>query len=368
MRSINVMRIIIIAIAVSTGLVMLGKNALAWEGGPTGVCSDEYGNVVSCDGGGGGGDTGYDSGGGGGSSSGSTYSGSSWGEIRQAQRERKGLSLNEKGNGFFEKGDYASAVNYYRQALSYKSDDQVIQDNLRRAEGNLLNAKGNEEYKKGNYTASADYYRQALDKEPESDVISNNLAGAQQMIQQQQEQQRQDEKMAGIASNVQGTISDIGRDLKPTVAVNAADQASGLQLMGPSAQLKSAEFHSQEATKKGSIEGTKEESGKGFDTQGIVKEGLAPLDLKGIPVTQRDPVVPDELRTPKITEFEKKREELRAKRLEMTKKVELLEASPKKDSKKIAEIKQEISNAQNQEYFLNFSIKEELRKAPTLKK
>jgi tetratricopeptide (TPR) repeat protein len=360
------MRIIIIAITVSMSLFMAGKIALAWEGSSTGMCSDEYGNNFPCDSGGGGG--GSTSGGGGSTSSGSTYSGPSWAEIRQAQRERKGLSLNEKGNGFFEKGDYASAVNYYRQALSYKPDDTVIQDNLRRAEGNLLNAKGNEEYKNGNYAAAADYYQQALDKEPESDVISNNLAGAQQMIQQQQEQQRQDEKMAGIASNVQDTISDIGRDLKPTVAVNAAGQTSGLQFMGPSAQLKSAEFHSQEATKKGSIEGMKEESSKGFDTQGIVKEGLAPLDLKGLPVTKRDPVVPDELRTPKITEFEKKREELRAKRLEMTKNVELLEASPKKDSKKISELKQEITEAQNQENFLNFSIRGELRKAHAIKK
>lgn len=47
----------------------------------------------------------------------------------------------------------------------------------------------------------------------------------------------------------------------------------------------------------------------------------------------------------------------------MEKKLEELENAGTKNMVKIAEIKQEISNAKSDELFFNFSIKEELRKA-----
>ena len=390
------------------GVLLFSVHSLAWEAGPTGVCSDEYGNRVSCDSGGGGYDSGssgsydtgsststsgdgWDSWGSGGrdswdswgegsagnphGSSSSTYTGPSWAERQQWKRESQGVALNEKANQYFTNGDFETAVNYYRQALGYKPDDQVIADNLIRAEGSYLNVQGNKEYEKGNYAAAANYYQQALQRKPESEVIKNNLANAQDMASQQKEWEAQkaeleekreqhERRMAVVAEGVSGTVGNIARELKPRTTT----QTEGLQFMGPSAQLKSVQFHSQQAAAASNIEVMKEESSKGFDTRGDVKEGLKPLDLKGMPLEARDPVVPSELRTPKISQFEKERTEVRNKRWEMEKKLGVLQSSPKQDTKKIAELKQEISNAENKENFLNFSINDELRKAPQVKK
>jgi tetratricopeptide (TPR) repeat protein len=389
------------------GVLLFSVHSLAWEAGPTGVCSDAYGNRVPCDSGGydssssGGDDSGSSSGstsgdswdtwGSGGrdswdswgegsagnphGSSSSTYTGPTWQERQQWKRESTGLSLNEKGNQYFNSGDFEAAVNYYRQALGYKPDDQVIADNLFRAEGSYLNVQGNKEYEKGNYAAAADYYRQALQRKPESEVIKNNLANAENLVSQQKEweqekveleekRQQHERRMAVVKEGVSDAVANIARELTPRTTT----QNEGLQFMTPSGQLKSAQVHSRQAAAASNIEVMKEESSKGFDTVGVPKEGLKPLDLKGMPLESRDPVVPSELRTPKITQFEKERNEVRNKRWEMEKKLETLQSSPKLDTKKIAELKQEISNAENKENFLNFSINDELRKAPQVKK
>ncbi|WP_306536763.1 hypothetical protein [Geobacter sp.] len=70
---------------------------------------------------------------------------SQWQEQREQERQQKlqqeerqnkqeAFTLNEQGNRAFEKSDWATAVDLYRNAVSKSPNDKVIQENLRRAE------------------------------------------------------------------------------------------------------------------------------------------------------------------------------------------------------------------------------------------
>ena len=51
----------------------------------------------------------------------------------KAARDHLGLALNRKGNTFFDQRNWTTAIQYYGNALGYKPEDKVIQDNLRKA-------------------------------------------------------------------------------------------------------------------------------------------------------------------------------------------------------------------------------------------
>ncbi len=376
--------LILLIFFVVIGLLVVDK-AQAWDSGSTGICSDEYGNNFPCsdepNGGGDDGwgdDDGWDTGSGGDDGSQTpVYTGPTWEEQQQIERQNTGVSLNETGNQYFENGDYENAVSYYQQALSYLPDDTVIQDNLRSAEGSLFNVKGNELYEKGDYKGAVEYYQQAFDKKPDNEVIRQNLVNAQDMAQIYEKQEQQEALMAVISKDMKASLESLPRNLKqaPGAQVKDTTPSESLQFMpatstksagagSAGAQLKTAKLHSHLAAQQTSIERMKEESSKGFDTTGIPQQGLPVLDLKGVPEEERDPVIPEGAVTPQITELVKSRTEVRQKRYDMQQELEGLQQSPQKDTVKIADLKQKISDAKNQEIFFNFSISEELKKAP----
>ena len=127
-------------------------------------------------------------------------------------------------------------------------------------------------------------------------------------------------------------------------------------------QLKSVKFHSDEAIKRLSDEGTKSEAFLGFDTEGSSQGSIKVLDLKGVFVYDSDPQVPKEYQTPEIVDLVDKRTEIRIKRNQKEKELEKIKIAPIKDVVKIAKIKMVISNINNEEHFINFSIKEKLKR------
>jgi tetratricopeptide (TPR) repeat protein len=58
-------------------------------------------------------------------------------EERAQKNRQKAHELNEQGNTAYTNGDYATAIQLYRQALSQSPHDAQIQDNLRNAEAKL---------------------------------------------------------------------------------------------------------------------------------------------------------------------------------------------------------------------------------------
>ena len=125
-------------------------------------------------------------------------------------------------------------------------------------------------------------------------------------------------------------------------------------------QLKSVNFHSNYALKRNSDEGAKSEASIGFDNEGSDQGEIKPLDLTGVPAYEHDPQIPKEHRTPEVVELVKKRTEIRTKRIQREKELVTLQESTEKDVVLIAKIKMEISNIENEEHFLNFSITEKI--------
>jgi tetratricopeptide (TPR) repeat protein len=169
-------------------------------------------------------------------------------------------------------------------------------------------------YKSGDFAGAVKYFSEALEYAPDDPDLQHNLDRAKEALRQ----------------------SETGRELKSA------------QQHGQIAQVLSEESSSMEARRV-------------FDTGGVPAGSLA------VPVNAgeggyKEPKVPIFKRTFAITKMEWEREGLK-------KKVEKLQEErkkldPVKDSVKIVEIKQKESEAENKIHFLNFSITEELRKAP----
>lgn len=129
-----------------------------------------------------------------------------------------------------------------------------------------------------------------------------------------------------------------------------------------SGQAKTTEFHSKRASKQTGYESIKSEASRGFVIKGSPKKGLAPLELKDIPAYEQDPDIKDHQKTPEIKKLVKQRTQTRKKRKALEKKLKHIMKNPQKNAVKIAETKQQISNAQNKEMFFNYSINQKSKK------
>jgi len=115
---------------------------------------------------------------------------------------------------------------------------------------------------------------------------------------------------------------------------------------------------SQKAARAETLEQAKTEAGVGFDT------ALAPAGETAVLIkSPADPVVLDSQKTEFIAQQEEAREQSRQKRFEMEAALKQIQTSDKPDVVAIAKLKQEVSDAQNNENFYNFLIAEELKKS-----
>ncbi len=133
-------------------------------------------------------------------------------------------------------------------------------------------------------------------------------------------------------------------------------------------QLLSTVHHGSQATQSGDAGTIRVQGGKGFDTGGSNVGGLQPPAVFNQNSGYREPVVTPANRTPAIAYFEKERETSKKKRADLETRLNELQKDPKKNQVEVVNVKQEISNARNQENYLNFSIEVELKKAPDAKK
>lgn len=128
-------------------------------------------------------------------------------------------------------------------------------------------------------------------------------------------------------------------------------------------QLRSVESHSTTAGEQ--VDSL--EARKGLDTAG---KAVPPSPSSPVPAgtgaASRDPVVPPEKRTPKITALEKQRTEARAQAKVLEEKLKAIDV--KKDPVAAAKVKQEITNVENKVNYLNFSIGDALDKPASTKK
>ena len=316
-----------------------------------------------------------------GSSGGSTYSGPSWAEIRQQQRQQQASAINDQGNVYYSNKDYATSIKYYERALRINPNDSVIANNLRKARGSLINQEGIALANEGKYREALEKYKAAYRIKPESKGIRKNLEHAQGVVNSWDKTEQYQKQRTLNAATFSRNISELSNNLEPKKSTATfGDKTGGLSLMGPKVDLskpaaiktgatktaaeqaRSAGVHGESALNAKSAEGMKREASMVFDTPGTYQGTIEPPELKGVPVAERsDPFIAVSHRTPEITRLVEKRTEIRAKRKELEKDLQTLKENPRQDTVRIAKIKQEITNIENEEHFLNFSIKETLK-------
>ncbi|MCQ4575099.1 MAG: tetratricopeptide repeat protein, partial [Candidatus Brocadiales bacterium] len=240
------MRNLIIAIsliclcAFTGSFVLCTKDTLAVDGGPTGWWSDSDGNNYY-------GDSPSDSS----SSSDDGYyyvpSGPSPQELERKRRWNEAHKLNKKGNEYLEKNDYDNAIKYYKEALEYDPDDDVI-------ERSLAIALGQKAYDNKDFDAAIKYYNEALAyglNHSTNSTIRNNLRDAEEQKKRQADKQRREaeearlekearlleQKLKEAKQNVNNILDDLAKkfDVSPPVS---ASKSSGLALKGSSATNK----------------------------------------------------------------------------------------------------------------------------------
>lgn len=82
-------------------------------------------------------------------------------EQARQQRLREAHTANERGNAFFEKGDWANAVACYQEAVNKNPDDTMIRQNLARAQSGLQRQRAAEEQERSAERATAERKRLA---------------------------------------------------------------------------------------------------------------------------------------------------------------------------------------------------------------
>ena len=126
-------------------------------------------------------------------------------------------------------------------------------------------------------------------------------------------------------------------------------------------QINTVAYHSQSAVG-GSAEAASAHAQAGIDTPGLNKGAVEIPTVNAGSGVYKDPVVPPSKQTPVITALESKRGAIKQANLRIEEQRKTLDFQ--KDAVQIAQLKQRISENEHQIHMLNFSITEELRKAP----
>ena len=176
------------------------------------------------------------------------------------------------------------------------------------------NDAGYEAYERKDYARAVELFKQALDEDPDNEDIARNLQKAQE----------------------------------------------GLNYSALS-QIKSVDYHSQSAVGE-SNEAAHAHAQMGIDTSGLNKGSVQVPAVSIVHEVYSDPVVPPEKLTIPIRFLQWQRDGIRKEIAQLEEKRKKLD--PQKDTVEISKIKQKQDSDQKKIYHLNFSITEELRKAP----
>jgi tetratricopeptide (TPR) repeat protein len=352
-------------------------------------------------------------------------------EYEAAQR-RQGTNLNNEAIRWENAGHYDKAISLYQQALKYSPNDTVILRNLQNAKGKQANAAGNKLYEQGNFEKAIAYYEQAAQFLPGNKTVLGNLAGARRGLQGQQERRRNEAEeqarrdvekaqMDAAGARIKGMIGGMSKQLTQAPAptggglgfkkagsdggkiisggpVQSAkgDADAGLHPLAfknmtpvkpaiidfggdgtrPAGgsktvlgQLKSVEAHSRDAKAAPFNDMASDKSRLGFDTAGVAGDGLATSPVVNIPEAKPGWVmIPNDQRTPALNKLETQRTAARDERIVLEKKLADMESKPGANQVEIVRMREKVDQLQNKENYYNFSIQDELGKAPDVRK
>ncbi|MDV2504525.1 MAG: tetratricopeptide repeat protein [bacterium] len=260
-------------------------------------------------------------------------------------RENMGIAFTYKANKYFDKEDYDTAIHYYEEALRYMPNDPDIRESIRllrsikgSIKGKKANTIGVEYFNKGDYETAIKYFREALRFDPNGSVKQANLRNAEAKLKEQREEQVRERKLAESKTKVRRMLDNMSEEFgsstlpkgslgfmsprKPLVAKGSKGSSSeGLQFMDPrqeggaisdtGARLKSVKKTGKWAVSAKTIEEARAKAGLGFDDRGVKADPLNIPKVRGKApgVYSKSPAVTDgdRKRIPSIVGFEKQR-------------------------------------------------------------
>ena len=145
----------------------------------------------------------------------STYvpSGPSPQELARQRAINSSTEANNTGVRYYKKGDYRSALEYFKKALSYNSGNATARGNLRNAEQAIANRSATDANKAGitfyeqeNWSAAISKFEEALRHTPNNSVIQGNLRDAKWKLEYQQEQARREAALDAAGERIRGML------------------------------------------------------------------------------------------------------------------------------------------------------------------
>ncbi len=347
----------------------------------------------------------------------------------QQARIRQGVNLNNEGVRYDKAGDFDAAISYFQQALQYTPGDQTVLNNLQNAKGKKENSVGLGFFKEGDFEKAAAQFRQALSFIPGDEVLLQNLESAEEKLQDTRERQRKEAEakaqMEAAGTRIKSMVGRLGNELKP-VSVPTATGGLGFKKAGNSAakgaggvqgnqkdsdaglnslafkhmnpletiiyqmvpdehpkggsktaqgQMKSTEFHSREAKASSFGDTASDRARLGFDTAGVPGDNLATSpavnvpEAKGVMIPEdKWTMIPEGKRTPALDKLEIQRKDARNERLAIEKKLADMQSKPGVNPVEIVQMREKADELTNKENWIIFTIREELGKAPEVKR
>ena len=235
-------------------------------------------------------------------------------------------------------GDFEKSFSCYEKALSLDPTNTVIQNNLKLAKMHKENIEGLKYVREGNWPMAIKYFKRALAYSFNKSV-ENSLVGAEGMLKFKQLEKIENARGVDLSEakgQILKAVSNLVGDYKEQPDSLVSGASSSLGFIDPgnqptgkwasSAQAQEIAAHSTLANQlTGSTLSGWGEAGKGFDTAPTIKkEGLSPIDLRGVPQEMKATEIPPELGTA-ITKMEQARNQVRQKRLDKEEELEYLQ-------------------------------------------
>lgn len=136
---------------------------------------------------------------------------------------------NNTGVRFFQKGDFDTAIHYFRQALDFDSGNATARQNLRNAQAAAAqraatnaNEAGIACFDQKNWVGAIAKFEEALRHNPNDSVIQGNLRNARGELEYEQEQARKQAALDAAGTRIRGMLGDLSGDL------GAASSTAGL--------------------------------------------------------------------------------------------------------------------------------------------
>jgi multimeric flavodoxin WrbA/tetratricopeptide (TPR) repeat protein len=152
-------------------------------------------------------------------------------QAQMQQNAQNSVAMNNQAVVYHNQGDYDSAISYYEEALRLNPYDRTIADNLAKARAARADKLAKEAIANFDKAAAAKYLREYLSYQDDPEARAK-LAEIEKDLDFDRQLRERDDRLKEAKTRVDQAVSDLAGKLGVTPAVNAGQDASGLEFIG----------------------------------------------------------------------------------------------------------------------------------------